>query len=322
MKKYLFLTIICLSAVSAVFGQQTETQRVQQERENQAQQRRINDFESRMREQGTQWARNNERELRQPYRRRQRNSLSPKEIKEIKELLAPSPEDWAENENFLRQPNTGIFRLMPNFDCVQKMVVRVDGDCENSMLIGDFYSFRAKDYSVPSAFDLMLKNEELKSGGALAQGILVSLGDVRLEDVSSDSPGVRFLSQFKPQTESAEVKKQYAEIKQGINADGFNYGKSEKAVVNTTYAFRIIAYRAEAQRFRPLPLKSEYPNELNVSLLRRDKRIDLTLAFRIVRKDDDGSLIILWKELNRQNAPKIIFPKGEAPEDFNQSDGN
>lgn len=322
MKKYLFFTIISLSVFSSVFGQQTEAQRVQQERESLAQQRRNDAFENRMREQANEMAKDNAEARRHYYRRPPYRQASAKEIKKIKELLSPSPEDLTAYQAFLQQPNTGIFRLMPHFDCVQKNVVRVDGDCENSMLIGDYYSFRAKDYSSILAFDLMLKDEELKSGGALEQGILVSLGDVRLEDVLSDSQGVKFLSEFKPHTEISEVKKQYAEIKRGLNVNGFIYGKSEKALVNTTYAFRIIAYRAEGQRFRPSSLKSNHPNLVNPYLLRQDKRIDLTLAFRIVRKDDDGSLIILWKELNKQDSPKIIFPKGKEYADFNQSSDN
>ena len=42
-----------------------------------------------------------------------------------------------------------------------------------------------------------------------------------------------------------------------------------------------------------------------------DKRVDTILAFRITRKESDGNITILWKELKEQKAPKIIFPKDE-----------
>lgn len=307
MKVYLFLTVMCLSVFSTIFGQQTEAQRVQQEREAQARQQRTYEFENRMKQQADQMSRDNAEGRRNPYHQPPYRQPSEKEIKQMKVLLAPSSEDFAKYENFLRQPNTGLFRLTPDFDCNQKYVVRVDGDCENSMFIGNFYSFRRKDYSNGVIFDLTFKDEELRVGGLLSQDILVSLGDVQLEDISTDSNGLKFLLDFKPQKESLKIKKQSAEFKQGIKVEGFTYGKSEKAVINTTYALRTIAYRA---------------NPLKFSALKWDKRVDLTTVFRIVRKDNDGSLIILWKALNKQDAPKITFSKGEAPMDFNQVNSN
>ncbi|MEP6903577.1 MAG: hypothetical protein ABJA66_17775 [Actinomycetota bacterium] len=46
-------------------------------------------------------------------------------------------------------------------------------------------------------------------------------------------------------------------------------------------------------------------------MLDGDNRIDLTLAFRVIRKEPDGGITLLWKEIERQKSPPIKFPKRE-----------
>jgi hypothetical protein len=309
MKTYLLLITVCVaSTFTSVWGQKTEAERARQEQEVLRQkQKNEQDLNRRVNE-----MRALEDANRQPIHPLFYGRSSNEEIKKIKIALAPPAQELDKYKDFLRQPKTGIFRLKPNYGCNQKYLVRVDGDCQNSLLIGEFYSFRRKDYSVEDFFDLTFKNGKLTVGGFLAQGILVSLGDVSLETVSLDSGGVKFLTDFKPETESPEVKKQFKEISQGIDFNGFHYRKSLNAMVNTAYAFRVIAYRIENKiGFRGFKSLDKTPNDERFSRLLSDKRIDLTLAFKIVRKDSDESLIVLWKELNKQKAPKIVFGKGE-----------
>jgi len=47
-----------------------------------------------------------------------------------------------------------------------------------------------------------------------------------------------------------------------------------------------------------------------------DKRMDLIVAFRVVGRETNGSVTILWKELNRLDAPKILFAKNEKLSDL------
>ena len=63
-----------------------------------------------------------------------------------------------------------------------------------------------------------------------------------------------------------------------------------------TYALRVIAYRGNLYKVF---------NRFRYDVLRGDNRIDLTLAFRVLRKEKDGSLLILWKELKRGESPKL-----------------
>ncbi len=319
MKKLLFLLAIGIVAIFApAFGQQTDTERARQERERYEQQRRIREQEEKMRREGKERQRSLEEWNREKIiqsRRPEYKPLSEEDLKKIKAALAPNSEDSAQYKDFLQQAKTGLFRLMPNRDCSQKYIVSANEDCQNSTFAGEFYSFRAKNYN-SDFFDLTFKDGELISKGFLAQGILVSLGDVPLENLLPTSNGVKFLFDFEPQTENKAVKKQFAEIAFGINFDGYKYTKSEKALLNTTYALRVVAYRPDNKvRFGKNEMNAQ---DLKFFQSKGDKRTDLTLAFRIVRKDADGSLSILWKELNRQEAPKITFREDEPLTDINK----
>ncbi len=68
-------------------------------------------------------------------------------------------------------------------------------------------------------------------------------------------------------------------------------------------------------RYRQYPEKTS-AGELRFHTLSLDKRADVIIVFRIVRKAEDGTLTIVWKELDRKEAPKIKFPKGEKFADF------
>jgi hypothetical protein len=237
------------------------------------------------------------------------------ELKKIKASLEPNLEDSAKYKDFLKNSKTGLFRLFPNFDCEFKGLIRFDGNCANFIPGSWSYSFRTKTYPGQDFFDLRLSKEDLIADGFLAQEILVPLGDVPLENVALTNAGMRFLNEFKPEVQSQEMKKQFKQIADVIEADGFRYAKRVKAVNNITYAMRIIAYHPENNvvfRFR------EGISKENSRFLDDVKRLDMTLAFRIIRKDADGSLSILWKELKRQNAPKIIFQKTEKLSDVKE----
>jgi hypothetical protein len=81
------------------------------------------------------------------------------------------------------------------------------------------------------------------------------------------------------------------------------YKKTAPVVENATYALRVIAYKGNILRtYRGFVF----------DMLAGDKRIDLTLAFRVVRKDDDGGVTIIWRELARRESPRIKFEKGKS----------
>lgn len=224
-----------------------------------------------------------------------------KPSKEQKRQLQPRAEDLARYTNFLARENAGIFRLLPDLGCQDSaLVLRADETCLNAIPESSFYSFREDEHTSETLADVRIKNNNFVTDGLLSQGILVNLGDVELEKTDINSKGFRFLNAYKPSELSPEAAKQSFEILRGINFDGYHYKKILPAVENNTYALRVVAYRGSLYR--------SYRGYL-FDLLAGDKRIDITVAFRVVRKEPDGSLTLLWKELSRKDSPKLKYPK-------------
>ena len=226
-----------------------------------------------------------------------------KPTREQKERLLPDSKDLAKYELFLEQPNTGIFRLLPDLGCEENpLVIRADEECLQAIPESSFYSFRRKEHTPEFLADIRLKNDHLITDGTLAQGILVSLGDVALERVSLNSEGLSFLTGYVPHSSGAQVQRQFLEVARGLQYGQHTYRKIFPAVEDMTFALRVIAYRGNLFRnFRGY----------RYNLLSGDKRIDLTVAFRIIGKNADGGVTLLWKELDRKESPRIKFSKSK-----------
>ncbi len=227
--------------------------------------------------------------------------LRTKRTKEQKKRLLPNAQDLRKYEQFLQQPKTGIFRLMSDIGCTENVnIIKADEICLNFIPESSYYSFREKEYTIEMLADLRLKNGYLISDGILSQGILVNLGELDLEKVFGENDGLKFLSSFSPDPQSTAAQKQYIQLIQGVKVGNYEYKKVLPIIENATYALRVIAYRGNVFRiFRGF----------RFDLLDGDKRIDLTLAFRVIRKEKDGSVTLLWKEIERKDAPRIRFPK-------------
>ena len=242
--------------------------------------------------------------------------LTKEEKEKIKKITSPSEEDLAKYKNFLKQPETGIFRLLPDYDCESKHLVRLDGNCANFVSNAWAYSFRWKYYSDITWHDLSFKNNALVSDGFFSQGLMVSLGDVPIENLSPTGGGVKYLFDFKPETEFAAVRKQHEQIKKGFDDGDYFYSNKLEVTENTTYAVRVIAYKYKDKAQRGFLRRGEK----SFTYLEFDKRKDMIVAFRIIRKNDDksddGGLTIVWKELQEIKPPTIVFQKDEQPINF------
>lgn len=240
-----------------------------------------------------------------------RKTLSRKLRRERDKLVAPHADDLKLFEDFLNRPKTGIFRLFPDKNCLVNInVVRVDGECRNIFPHTWFYSFREKDYSDDALYDLLLRNGKLSTDGFLSQGILVSLGNFSLDNVTLESRGAKFIAAFNPEEKAADIKARYERIRQGIEVDGFRYSKEVEAQVGEVYLLRVVAYRVRSKFFDRVANNTARELNANFFLLDEDKREDITVAFRIINKGPDGNLTIIWKELARKKSPEIIFSDG------------
>ena len=239
--------------------------------------------------------------------------LSKKDLEHMKEMRKVDPSDLEKYDNFLKSDKTGIFKLFPNMDCVTPKLIRIDGECARFVPGSSFFSFRTKQYSDILNQDMGLVFGELMSGGFFSQGIFVPLGNMPLENVALENPGVKFLVEMKPDTEAAAAKVRAAEFRKGVTAGEFTYASHAKAVENTTYALRLIAYKF-GHTLVPSP-ESTMLEQLFFSLT-FDKRVDSIIAFRVMKMEPGGNATILWKELSRKESPKLKFAKGEAYNDF------
>ncbi|HEY8559282.1 MAG TPA: hypothetical protein VIL74_02680 [Pyrinomonadaceae bacterium] len=224
-----------------------------------------------------------------------------KRTREQKKRLQPNAADSAEYAAFLARPRTGIFRLMPDIGCAENVnIIRADAACLDYIPESSAYSFREKEHTIEPLSDLRLRNGYLISDGILAQGILVALGEIELDEIAATGAGLDFLLNYAPPAQGAEAQKQYLQTLRGVKIGGYEYKKALPIVENMTYALRVVAYKGSVYRsFRGY----------RFDVLFGDKRIDLTVAFRVVRREPDGSATLLWKEIERREAPRLVFTR-------------
>jgi len=219
--------------------------------------------------------------------------------------IAPSAGLLKQFDAFLSQENTGMFKLVVDSGCAGNLsIVSAKEKCLKFTMpgAGNSYSFRTNNYRIRHLADLTFTGSSFQVTGVLTHGILVNLGDVPLESVTLQTAGVKFLAEFQPADDFERAQIIDQQLVAGIKRDGFLYSRGLSALENTTYVLRSIAYNGKVMRsIRGIPY-----NELDF-----DNRKDITIAFRVVRSDFDGSLTILWKELLKKDAPKIRRKKGE-----------
>jgi hypothetical protein len=180
-----------------------------------------------------------------------------------KSYLMPGEEDRSLYAEFLRQPNTGLIRLLPR----------------EKFKSGAHYSFTQLTHEYGSGSDLSLDQGQLKTGFAGADyGFMASLGDIPIETVNSETPGVTFFAAYKAPREEQLARKEYHRLSRGAEIEGLPVARNVPARSNTTYLLRSIDYG----------------------------RSDVLVAFRVVGIDSDGSAVIVWKLLQKYESPKLI----------------
>ena len=193
-----------------------------------------------------------------------------------KKFLAPADEDRAAYAEFLRQPDTGLIRLLP-----RDVYGRNDRTNNKSLTLnggGAYYSFSRHTHEYGYGSDIELASGYLSVGFAGADyGMLTTLGDVPIEQVSIEHPGAQFMAAYNAPSEEPKARLEYRRFATGDTVEDRRYQTRSPVAVGTTYLLRSINYDTS----------------------------DVLVAFRVTRKDTDGSVIIAWRLLKTYPKPEL-----------------
>jgi hypothetical protein len=214
-------------------------------------------------------------------------------------LLSPDSRDLARYRDFLNSPDTGITKLIQDRNCAANTaVISATEDCLKYTMPGggSSFSFRKEMYRIPRVADIMLADNKFYTPGLLQHSILANIGDVPIENITLALPELNYLLKFKPAKTVREAARIDDELVVGMSENGIRYGRSSAAVMNSTYLLRVVAYRGRILR----AVQNVVYDEMTL-----DKRRDLIVAFRVIRQDGDGSLTLIWREIESKSSPRI-----------------
>ena len=204
--------------------------------------------------------------------------------------LAPSDEDQTSYAAFLKQPHTGLIRMLPRqFNQSIKTPGTIElKESDGGLKIrggGAYYSFAFLTHEYGSGSDLELSTtsrflntsrlpawHEFSVGFAGANyGMMTTVDDIPLESITvADQPALYLYAYHPPRTEP-EARSEALAFRQGRLVKLQLYQSRLPIQLNTTYLLRSINYGVS----------------------------DVVVAFRVVRQDPDSSVTIAWKLLKR-----------------------
>lgn len=184
-------------------------------------------------------------------------------------LLAPSDEDRKTYAEFLARPDTGLVRLLPREKWEYKL---------SMMGGGAYYSFTLRTNEYGRSTDIGLDQGQFRVGfGGADFGFMTDLGGVPLEEVSAETEAVRFMAGFEAPSLEMEARMAGRQFYPARREGGWSYVRTLAAAPGKTYAVRSVVYGES----------------------------DVLVAFHVVRKDDDGSVVLLWKILQKYPKPSL-----------------
>ena len=193
------------------------------------------------------------------------------------QFLAPSAEDRSAYAEFLRQPDTGLIRLLPR-EVYESEMYKKNKKTLTMRGGGAYYSCTRLTHEYGQGSDIGLEGGELQVPGAGADyGMITNLGDVPLEAITLGHPRLNFLAGYNVPTEEPQARLEYRKFATGTAVGELMYKTRLPVMVNNTYLVRSISY----------------------------DRSDVLVALRVVRKDTDGSLIIAWRLLKKNPKPQL-----------------
>lgn len=216
--------------------------------------------------------------------------------------------------SLLKQEHTGIFKIFPDLGCISKQVVKLTQECERYVPLSSSFTFRTNSYSDEVYHDIHFKDGRFSSHSFFSQGVFTVVGNEPIENIALSHPAIKFLTSFAPDTDPKSATDHARQFQTGADADGYRYSDSIGPQENVTYAMRMIAYRLE-NSLKPFSEETT-TSEMMFLSLPFDKRVDVTVVFRVLARDENDGLTIVWKELARDDAAKIKFSKNQILKDF------
>jgi hypothetical protein len=194
-----------------------------------------------------------------------RNQLREKE----EQFLSVSDEDRAKFADFLKQPDTGIIRLLPREKYNDRTMIRGGGA---------YYSFTRLAHEYGAGSDIQFERGRFSTGFAGADfGFISDLGSTPIEQITLDHPSLSFPLTFAAPATEPEARQHQRTTSAGFNAAGLDYHRQVVAFEGRTYILRSINYETS----------------------------DVLVVFRVIREDSDGSMILLWKRLKKFPTPRL-----------------
>ncbi len=192
-----------------------------------------------------------------------------------KQFLSPSAEDKETYAAYLGRTDMGVIRLLPRATGREKVkaaeILTLRGG-------GAYYSFSRLTHEYGNSSDISLEQGQLAVGFAGANyGLMANLGDVPLEAVTLEDSQVRFMAAYEVPSEEPRARLEARRFSTGAMENGVLYKGRFPVEVRATYLLRSINYGGA----------------------------DVLVAFKVVRKDSDGSVIIIWKLLENYPVPQL-----------------
>ncbi|HLO88194.1 MAG TPA: hypothetical protein VK203_24755 [Nostocaceae cyanobacterium] len=213
---------------------------------------------------------------------------------------------------FLELPHTGIFRVLP-----ESAYVRQPNTIENRLQasVRERYPFPSVGKSQTGfnhslALVIVEDNFQLVQSG-IDYGFIVDVGDVALEQLDQQlaavaEPKRKFLLNYQPPKQLAALQEDRRKFITGKNQDWQQtevFLANTPAVINHTYIVRSLQFQLPAALSDRLPISRS--NSRSRQEFGQIKSSDMIIAFRPVRRRNDGSYTILWRVLNQLPTPEI-----------------
>src|SRR5882724_12800712 len=112
--------------------------------------------------------------------------------KNEEELLSPSADDLAKYAEFIKQPNSGLIRLLPRELYDRRNEMTINGG-------GAYYSFFSLDHAYGYGSDIQLEQNKFSVGFAGADyGFIVTVKGASLQEMTLENPIAAAIAAYQP----------------------------------------------------------------------------------------------------------------------------